>query len=97
MHDRSCGRHLPDPAIVLKELCAADGSRKLSLSRNIKCDTCSGSCTKSGRKYQCETCRGQGVTVSNAPHPPLCPVSLPPKTMADSAEACVKIHGQTSS
>ena len=30
------------------------GVRKLSLSRNIKCDTCSGSGTKSGRRYQCE-------------------------------------------
>lgn len=30
------------------------GVRKLSLARNIKCDTCSGSGTKSGRRYQCE-------------------------------------------
>ena len=30
------------------------GIRKLSLSRNIKCDKCSGSGTKSGRRYQCE-------------------------------------------
>ena len=30
------------------------GVRKLSLSRNIKCDTCSGSGTKSGKRYQCE-------------------------------------------
>ncbi|KAL3133035.1 hypothetical protein ABBQ38_006941 [Trebouxia sp. C0009 RCD-2024] len=28
--------------------------RKLSLSRNIKCDTCSGKGTKSGKRYQCE-------------------------------------------
>ena len=30
------------------------GVRKLSLSRNIKCDSCTGSGTKSGRRYQCE-------------------------------------------
>lgn len=28
--------------------------RKLSLSRNIKCDTCGGSGTKSGKRYQCD-------------------------------------------
>lgn len=28
--------------------------RKLSLSRNIKCDTCGGKGTKSGKRYQCE-------------------------------------------
>ena len=28
--------------------------RKLSLSRNIKCDTCAGSGTKSGKRYQCD-------------------------------------------
>ena len=28
--------------------------RKLSLSRNIKCDTCGGCGTKSGKRYQCE-------------------------------------------
>lgn len=50
-------------------------SRKLSLSRNVKCSTCSGSCTKSGRKYQCETCRGQGVTVRSSP-PALVRLSL---------------------
>lgn len=32
------------------------GVRKLSLSRNIKCDTCGGSGTKSGKRYQCEVC-----------------------------------------
>lgn len=30
------------------------GIRKLSLSRNIKCDQCGGSGTKSGKRYQCE-------------------------------------------
>lgn len=48
--------------VTLEELYNG-GNRKLSLSRNIKCSTCSGSCTKSGQKYTCETCRGQGVTV----------------------------------
>ena len=28
--------------------------RKLSLSRNIKCDTCGGCGTKSGKRYQCD-------------------------------------------
>ncbi len=37
------------------------GVRKLSLSRNIKCDTCGGSGTKSGKRYQCEV----GFLLSN--------------------------------
>lgn len=56
--------------VTLEELYNGS-SRKLSLSRNVKCSTCSGSCTKSGRKYQCETCRGQGVTVRRRPRLPL--------------------------
>jgi len=55
--------------VTLEELYNGS-SRKLSLSRNVKCSTCSGSCTKSGRKYQCETCRGQGVTVQLRPLAP---------------------------
>ena len=36
---------------MLNSICMC---RKLSLARNIKCDTCSGSGTKSGRRYTCE-------------------------------------------
>ena len=36
------------------------GVRKLSLSRNIKCDTCGGCGTKSGKRYQCEVRHHQG-------------------------------------
>lgn len=41
--------------------------RKLSLSRNIKCDTCGGSGTKSGKRYQCDVCHGSGVQVMMRP------------------------------
>ncbi|KAL3149322.1 hypothetical protein ABBQ32_002130 [Trebouxia sp. C0010 RCD-2024] len=41
--------------------------RKLSLSRNIKCDTCGGKGTKSGKRYQCEVCHGSGVQVMMRP------------------------------
>lgn len=41
--------------------------RKLTLSRNIPCDSCKGVGTKSGRKYECGTCRGSGVTVQLRP------------------------------
>ncbi|CAL8469236.1 g8777 [Coccomyxa elongata] len=43
------------------------GTRKLSLARNIKCDTCQGRGTKSGRQYTCETCHGSGVQVMMRP------------------------------
>lgn len=43
------------------------GVRKLSLSRNIKCDTCGGSGTKSGKRYQCDVCHGSGVQVMMRP------------------------------
>lgn len=36
-------------------------TKKLSLSRNMPCSTCSGSGTKSGRKYECNTCNGTGI------------------------------------
>ncbi|KAK9803693.1 hypothetical protein WJX73_001266 [Symbiochloris irregularis] len=42
-------------------------TRKLSLARNIKCETCSGSGTKSGRRYTCEVCSGSGVQVMMRP------------------------------
>jgi len=37
--------------------------KKLSMARNIACDGCRGSGTKSGRKYECTRCRGTGVEV----------------------------------
>lgn len=42
-------------------------TKKLSLSRNLPCETCSGSGTKSGKKYECSTCRGTGVQVHVRP------------------------------
>lgn len=42
-------------------------TRKLSLSRNIKCDTCGGQGTKSGKRYPCEVCHGSGVQVMMRP------------------------------
>jgi DnaJ-class molecular chaperone len=37
--------------------------RKLSLSRNVRCEVCSGSGTKSGKRYTCEVCHGSGTQV----------------------------------
>lgn len=42
-------------------------TKKLSLSRNLLCDGCKGSGTKSGKKYECTTCRGTGVQVHMRP------------------------------
>lgn len=70
--------------VTLEELYNG-GTRKLSLSRNIKCSACSGSCTKSGRKYTCETCRGQGVTVQLRP--------LGPGMMQQVQQACNRCKG----
>nr|QKY15041.1 dnaj-like protein/chaperone protein dnaj 2 (DJA2) [Polytomella parva] len=38
-------------------------SKNLALSRQVTCDACNGSCSKSGDKYECKTCNGSGVTV----------------------------------
>ncbi|KAI7841110.1 hypothetical protein COHA_005335 [Chlorella ohadii] len=35
--------------------------RKLQMTRSVKCDKCSGSGSKSGKRYTCETCHGSGV------------------------------------
>lgn len=43
------------------------GTKKLSMSRNMPCDTCKGNGTKSGKKYECNTCRGTGVQVQLRP------------------------------
>lgn len=42
-------------------------SRKLQMKRKIKCDSCSGSGSKSGKRYKCETCHGSGVEVKLRP------------------------------
>eukprot|EP00891_Asterochloris_glomerata_P004871 jgi/Astpho2/4871/Aster-05805 len=60
--------------------------RKLSLSRNIKCEPCSGSGTKSGRRYQCEVCHGSGIQVMMRP--------LGPGMMQQIQQPCQKC-GQT--
>ena len=41
--------------------CAA--RRKLPLSRNVKCEVCSGSASKSGKRYASRACRGCGMQV----------------------------------
>lgn len=38
-------------------------TRKLQLTRNIKCSKCSGTGSKSGKRYKCQTCEGSGVEV----------------------------------
>lgn len=35
--------------------------RKLQMTRSVKCASCSGSGSKSGKRYTCETCHGSGV------------------------------------
>ena len=40
--------------VSLRSLCCC---RKLSLARNVKCETCQGKGTKSGRQYTCEVRR----------------------------------------
>jgi DnaJ family protein A protein 2 len=42
-------------------------TKKLSLSRNLQCEACNGNGTKSGKKYECTTCRGTGVQVHIRP------------------------------
>lgn len=42
-------------------------TKKLSLSRSVPCDPCKGSGARSGRKYECTTCRGTGVQVMMRP------------------------------
>jgi DnaJ family protein A protein 2 len=60
------------------------GTRKLSLSRNVKCETCTGSGTKSGRRYQCEVCHGSGVQVIMRP--------LGPGMMQQIQQPCSRCH-----
>lgn len=42
-------------------------TRKLQMTRNIKCDACKGSGSKSGKRYRCDTCDGNGVEVKLRP------------------------------
>lgn len=39
------------------------GTRKLQMTRNIKCEKCTGSGSKSGKRYTCDSCHGSGVEV----------------------------------
>ena len=41
--------------------------KKLSLSRKVACSTCSGTGSRSGKRYECGTCRGSGVQVHIRP------------------------------
>jgi DnaJ family protein A protein 2 len=42
-------------------------NRKLSLARKVQCSTCSGSGSRSGKRYECNTCHGSGVQVHIRP------------------------------
>lgn len=52
--------------VTLEELYNG-ATKKLSLSRNLPCDACKAVGTKSGKKYECTTCRGTGVQVQIRP------------------------------
>ena len=41
--------------------------RKLQMTRSVKCEVCSGSGSRSGRRYTCDTCKGSGVEVKIRP------------------------------
>eukprot|EP00887_Chlorella_sp_A99_P005312 scaffold1.g5312.t1 len=55
-----------EDVVGLEEMCKGN-VRKLQMTRSIKCEACSGSGSKSGRRYTCETCRGSGVEVKIRP------------------------------
>mmetsp|Transcript_35729 Transcript_35729/g.91207 ORF Transcript_35729/g.91207 Transcript_35729/m.91207 type:complete len:433 (+) Transcript_35729:129-1427(+) len=61
------------------------GTRKLSLSRNIKCATCAGSGSKSGTPATCAQCRGSGSEVLLRP--------LGPGMMQQVQQPCRKCNG----
>jgi hypothetical protein len=42
-------------------------SRKLSLARKVQCGTCTGTGSRSGKRYECNTCHGSGVQVHIRP------------------------------
>ncbi|KAK2080159.1 hypothetical protein QBZ16_000012 [Prototheca wickerhamii] len=60
--------------------------RKLQMSRSIKCPTCSGNGSKSGKRYECETCKGTGVEVRLRP--------LGPGMMQQIQQRCSACGGQ---
>ncbi|KXZ50899.1 hypothetical protein GPECTOR_14g147 [Gonium pectorale] len=43
------------------------GTKKLSMSRQLPCDTCRGTGSKTGKRYECQTCQGTGVQVHLRP------------------------------
>ncbi|GIL76075.1 hypothetical protein Vretimale_5701 [Volvox reticuliferus] len=43
------------------------GSKKLSMSRQLPCDACNGSGSKTGKRYECQACQGTGVQVTLRP------------------------------
>jgi hypothetical protein len=51
--------HSPPPAVGAR--------RKLSLARKVQCGTCSGTGSRSGRRYECNVCRGSGIQVHLRP------------------------------
>lgn len=53
-------------AVSLEELYNG-ATKKLSLSRNLPCEACKATGTKSGKKYECSTCRGSGVQIQIRP------------------------------
>lgn len=55
--------------VTLEEMYTG-ATRKLQMTRTVKCDKCSGSGSKSGKRYGCETCHGSGVEVKLRPIAP---------------------------
>eukprot|EP01023_Acetabularia_acetabulum_P015430 TRINITY_DN1747_c0_g1_i1.p1 TRINITY_DN1747_c0_g1~~TRINITY_DN1747_c0_g1_i1.p1 ORF type:complete len:440 (+),score=76.55 TRINITY_DN1747_c0_g1_i1:162-1481(+) len=74
--------------VTLKDL--YNGStRKLSLSRQVRCSDCRGAGTASGRAYQCESCNGQGVQIRMRP--------LGPGMVQQIQQVCSSCRGKGSS
>jgi DnaJ family protein A protein 2 len=59
--------------------------RRLQLTRSVKCEICRGSCSKSGKRYTCETCRGSGVEMKMQ--------QLGPGMMQQFQQRCSRCHG----
>lgn len=59
--------------------------RKLQMSRSIKCASCQGNGSKSGKRYTCDTCKGSGVEVKLRP--------LGPGMMQQIQQRCSECNG----
>eukprot|EP01026_Neomeris_dumetosa_P000852 TRINITY_DN10200_c0_g1_i3.p1 TRINITY_DN10200_c0_g1~~TRINITY_DN10200_c0_g1_i3.p1 ORF type:complete len:393 (-),score=62.80 TRINITY_DN10200_c0_g1_i3:16-1194(-) len=61
-------------------------TRKLSLSRQVRCSDCSGAGTASGRQYECDDCNGNGVQIRMRP--------LGPGMVQQIQQTCPTCRGQ---